>query len=519
MKSILICAQVYNAEKYLEQCIESVLGQTYPYFRFVLIDNGSTDRSREIINSYAVQDKRITPVYFEENLLEPRWIDVALESHVEEYMTKLDADDWWESNFLERMLEFQGKYDLDYAITGTSCYFEQTKDETILRKLDYPAIMTQRKFAQLYPYVWSFPSTTWGSVVKIDLFRKVDFAKVFHEVVNYGRDTALMLEYVKQCTRIGIDNSTLYHYRIHPSAISFFYNRARFDSNVALSGYIRKFLESHNAFDKERQEWLKQVHIASMNATLKLLYESNISISEKFTECIRIIEHPLTAHVLTADCDGRNDWYRLMQLFVAKFTGEATTADEEKQIRKILKFIAPSCANAFSLEYRNLYAAEYLLWTALLKDEWETAVSTVMDLIATGRYSDRFDLGGLLNSMIPDGFLLKDESDIQFYQSYAEGCRLILTNELESALDHITGILLENDALYAEERLLKLYLSIAALQNQIPAFLYGNIRLAYLCYNEGRYEECRGIVNDLEDMGAGEHEDLMVLKAALDSLQ
>lgn len=519
MKSILICTQVYNAEKYLDQCIESVLRQTYPYFRFVLIDNGSTDRSRAIINRYAAQDKRILPVYFEENMLEPRWIDAALKSNVEEYMTKLDADDWWESSFLERMLEFQEKNELDFAVTGTKCYYEQTNSETVLRELDHPVIMTQREFAQLYPYVWTFPSTTWGSMVKIDLFRKVDFAKVFREVVNYGRDTALMLEYVKQCTRIGIDNSTLYHYRIHPSAISFFYNSARFDSNVGLCGIIRKFLESHNAFDAEKQEWLKRFHIESMQSTLNLLYESSISIQEKLDECVRIIEHPLTAYVLTVDCDEQKQWYHLMRAIISQTVGGAAAETEEKQLRQILQFIAPACAEAFSLEYIGLYAAELSFWTAMLTNDHETAISAVMDWIDQRKYTKQFDLGKLLNRLIPDGFLLKDECDTRFFSTYAESCRLVLENRLDSALEQMTGILLENDTLYAEDRFLKLYLSIAALQNQIPAFLYGNIRLAYLCFNEGRYDECSSILNDLDEMGAGEQDEILELRRALENTQ
>ena len=188
------------------------------------------------------------------------------------------------------------------------------------------------------------------------------------------------------------------------------------------------------------------------------------------------------------------------------------------QVRKILKFISPSCGHTFAREYFPLYTEEADFWKALVLDEGENARTLVMDWITQGKYAKQFNLGKLLNSLIPEGFLLKDECDTQFFKVYAESCRLILEKALDSALEQMTGVLLERENLYAPERFLKLYLSVAALQNQIPAFLYGNIRLAYFYLDEKRFEDCRGIVNNLEEMGAGEHEEVQALHRELERL-
>ena len=62
MPKVTIYTQAYNPGAYLEQCIESVLNQTYGDFEWLLIDHGSTDNTREVIHRYAERDKRIVPV-------------------------------------------------------------------------------------------------------------------------------------------------------------------------------------------------------------------------------------------------------------------------------------------------------------------------------------------------------------------------------------------------------------------------------------------------------------------------
>ena len=67
---ITIYTQAYNVEPYIEQCIKSVISQTYHDFEWLLIENGSTDGTRDIIRKYAQLDGRIKVEYFEQNRLQ-----------------------------------------------------------------------------------------------------------------------------------------------------------------------------------------------------------------------------------------------------------------------------------------------------------------------------------------------------------------------------------------------------------------------------------------------------------------
>lgn len=158
---VTIYTQVYNTKQYLEQCISGVLSQTYTNFEYIIVDNGCTDGSSEIISRYAAKDRRIRVIRFEKNQYYPR-LKIMEEYATGKYHTTLDSDDWWEPNYLERILEFAEKNNLDLAVTGTMQYIEVRNDSKIMRKLEQPVVLTQKQFAQNYPVFWTFPSTVWA---------------------------------------------------------------------------------------------------------------------------------------------------------------------------------------------------------------------------------------------------------------------------------------------------------------------------------------------------------------------
>ena len=115
----------YNAEKTIRRTVESVLSQTIPDFKYYILDNGSTDSTRAIIDEYAERDDRIVVFYnkvnrkLEEN---PSFWTLSNDINDDDYLAFLDADDYYEENFLESMLEFMEKNSLDVAACGS--YFE-----------------------------------------------------------------------------------------------------------------------------------------------------------------------------------------------------------------------------------------------------------------------------------------------------------------------------------------------------------------------------------------------------------
>lgn len=111
--TISVIVPVYNAEKYLHRCIDSVLTQTYTDFELLLIDDGSKDKSGEICDEYAIKDNRIRVVHKDNSGVSDtrnRGMDMAQG----EYLMFLDADDFWvQADGMRLFLSKAKEYDLD----------------------------------------------------------------------------------------------------------------------------------------------------------------------------------------------------------------------------------------------------------------------------------------------------------------------------------------------------------------------------------------------------------------------
>lgn len=507
---VTIYLQVYNTKPFLNQCVNSILSQTYNNFECIIADNGSTDGCEEILEAYAKQDQRITLIRYEQNQ-RINFPQLIQRYGTGEFFTNIDSDDWWEPNYLEHMVKFMEENDLDLAITGTVQYLETHHLDQLLRKLDSPIILTQEQFADKYPIFWTFPSTVWASVQKMSIY-KADFKTPVQ--LAYGGDTMHMLEYIKHCTRIGIDSSALYHYRIHPKGMSYQYDPRRFDANIVYYEQIKEFLELHQTFDPSKQEWLKRVHLASMSTTLGMLRDAQVTEEEKLAECARIVKHPLTAVALTNHCDERTQWLCVMWETVFSALTEKGSANQEN-LYEILHFLSPRCCKAVRIENLALFSREPDLFDALQRDDWDGLVCQLMGLIAQKRYSKQYDLGEMLEDMIPDKTPLKGVTDTRFFREYADICMLILCENYAAALDQMTGLLLEKKKLYTAEQFLELYLSLAALEDQAPAFLFGKLRLAELYLHQDRLKECRAVADELMEIGV-DNEELSELRQALE---
>ena len=98
--SIIICC--YNSEKYIKETIDSILNQTYNNIELIIIDDGSTDNSRKIINNY-LKNKKIKKI-FQKNKGLNISNNIALKASNGEYILRLDADDWLDPNCIEILL-------------------------------------------------------------------------------------------------------------------------------------------------------------------------------------------------------------------------------------------------------------------------------------------------------------------------------------------------------------------------------------------------------------------------------
>ncbi|MBX4197682.1 glycosyltransferase [Candidatus Saccharibacteria bacterium] len=103
---VSVIMPVYNYEKYLADAIASVTGQTYKNLEIIIVDDGSTDRSWNIIEDYAKSDKRIKPIRNKKNLRLTMTLNIAIRSSRGKYLARMDGDDIRFSDSIQKGVNF-----------------------------------------------------------------------------------------------------------------------------------------------------------------------------------------------------------------------------------------------------------------------------------------------------------------------------------------------------------------------------------------------------------------------------
>ena len=128
MKKISIIVPVYQAEKYISKCIESIVNQTYKNLEIILIDDGSTDRSGEICDEYGKKDNRIVVVHNKN-----KGVSVArncgLDIATGDYITFVDSDDYIDLQMYSEMMKVVEKYSCDVVMCDCIKEFEKKSEK------------------------------------------------------------------------------------------------------------------------------------------------------------------------------------------------------------------------------------------------------------------------------------------------------------------------------------------------------------------------------------------------------
>ena len=130
-KPITVLMPVYNAEKYLREAIESILNQTFQNFEFLIINDGSTDKSLEIIKEY--KDNRIKIINNEKNLGIVKTLNKSIELASGKYIARIDADDLSLPERFEKQVEFLEK-NPDVVLVGTAFNIIDGNNKIIQKK-------------------------------------------------------------------------------------------------------------------------------------------------------------------------------------------------------------------------------------------------------------------------------------------------------------------------------------------------------------------------------------------------
>lgn len=210
--AISVIVPIYNMEKYLKKCIDSIVNQTYKNLEIILVDDGSTDSSASICDKYARKDSRIKS-YHKPNggLADAK--NYGLQKSSCEYVAFVDADDWVDNTMYETMVFALQRTNSDIVICGRYIEYENQK----AKKWNYPNELTMDSTEALI-YLNSCKNidmASWDKIYKRQLFDDITFPAGKKCEDAY---TTYLLFY--KAKRVSYVPECLYHYFQRPNSIS-----------------------------------------------------------------------------------------------------------------------------------------------------------------------------------------------------------------------------------------------------------------------------------------------------------
>lgn len=209
MPEVSIIVPIYNAEKSVARCIDSILSQEYTDFELILCDDGSTDKSGQIIDEYREKDERIRVLHKENTgVSDTRNQGIAVAKG--KYIQFLDADDWITVDATKLLVRTMKEGGCDLVISD----FYRVIGERISHKgdIDADGILTQEEFAE---YMMVNPADFYYGVLWNKLYKR-EIIEKYHlkmdESVSWCEDFLFNLEYLLHTKRIAALQVPIYYY-------------------------------------------------------------------------------------------------------------------------------------------------------------------------------------------------------------------------------------------------------------------------------------------------------------------
>jgi glycosyltransferase EpsH len=243
--TLSIVVPVYNSEKYLSKCLDTIINQTYKNIEILLIDDGSTDRSKEIIHSYMEKDPRII-AFFCENKGVSSARNLGIKNSSGAYITFVDSDDWVDLNLYNEAIKKAEKNNCDIVLYSFTKEFNSSpKINEVLPFKSEEILDKDRIYNDLILNLISYEDETkesimgaiWRCVFKSDLIKSNNIC--FDTDMHYAEDLIFCLNTFKLSNSIYILNKPFYHYRFSESSVTAAYKSNHFERQLLVYNKIK----------------------------------------------------------------------------------------------------------------------------------------------------------------------------------------------------------------------------------------------------------------------------------------
>ncbi len=265
----------YNASKFIHEAVDSILNQTYRNLEILLIDDGSTDNTRELIQEYARADERVKPIFNEKNMGLIRTLNMGVQLASGEFIARMDADDRSHPNRIEQIIEaFLNRPELDVISAG---YYYISDNSKVLRKAFPKALeSTALSFVSFFSTPVNHPCV----VVRSYVFKDNRFDENFLHSEDYEIFSRLLSQGFKFLNL----EQPLYYLRINPQSVSNRFERIQISTHTRIS---KRNIEDYFGLQFDFYQHKVMINRISFNVRARLLLDSLAALEVLKDEFIR----------------------------------------------------------------------------------------------------------------------------------------------------------------------------------------------------------------------------------------
>ena len=245
---ISVVVPVYNVEKYLDRCVESILVQTFQDFELILVDDGSPDNCPQMCDNWAERDSRIRVIHKENGGL-PDARNYGINAACGEYITFVDSDDWVEKEFLETLYQGMIQNNADVVQCNYQQVYGEKKIERCFapRELDEEAIQDHLIVGMANDKLEIMSNTRWNKLYRAELVKKA--INLCDVAISMGEDYLMNFAVFGYCKKIVIlDTPPLYNYFFNEMSISSIYHPKNKYSKKAFYQNLKRIAQEHGCY-------------------------------------------------------------------------------------------------------------------------------------------------------------------------------------------------------------------------------------------------------------------------------
>lgn len=322
---ISVIVPVYNVENYLDQCIISIINQTYKNIEILIIDDGSTDNSSQKCDEYIKKDNRIK-VFHKTNTGLGFTRNYGMKKSSGKYIMFVDSDDYTSKNTIEFLYLAILKYNCDTSISGyikvdnegNEIYKEHYNNE-IFKNIEIKNKLLPRMIGSLPDIHDSIFCTSCAKLYSVDIINKNNL-KFYSEREIQSEDLAFQMDYFRYSSKVVVIKENLYYYRTNFKSLSMKYKENRFTDLLKVYSYIYGCINKYNLPDSTFLRLDKMLFVQTLSCILQETPSVNKKSRKQCIQNINIITNNMILQNVINDYPiKRLNLKQKIYLFLLKF--------------------------------------------------------------------------------------------------------------------------------------------------------------------------------------------------------